>query len=204
MSSEQHRCTKIWKRKRFIISLLEGRGKQSAAFLHAWKRGILPVQENTETQKSPWGVPSPPMHGFTPTWAHPACAHPSPRDHPLVCSCTAVPVPALHLPFSHGAEDPPGTPPPTKCSFSQHKEGASAGFLGHPTHHCRLAQLSDPIPTRIASAQLFKILGGQQHHISRVTRFYHSQETEPTHKKGQILNPPTMPCFLREQRACWG
>ena len=31
--------------------MLQGRGKQSSAFLHVRKRGILPVQENAETKK---------------------------------------------------------------------------------------------------------------------------------------------------------
>lgn len=51
MSSEQNNLTKIWKRKWFFISLWQGSGKQSSAFLHVRKRGIWPAQDNAKRKE---------------------------------------------------------------------------------------------------------------------------------------------------------
>lgn len=51
MSSEQHNFTKIWKRKWFINSLLQGRGRQSSAFLPVKNRGICRDRKALEVSK---------------------------------------------------------------------------------------------------------------------------------------------------------
>ena len=96
--------------------------------------------------------------------AHPTCTlAPSPGDCPLglLLHCTRGTCPPFPLlPWSRG---------PRRSSTSKpfiltgaKKERALLSWRS-PIDHYRLAQLSAPIPTRIASAWLFKIPWGQQH-----------------------------------------